>query len=145
MSGIDWAIQPPVPTVFPGSPNARRTDPVESHEAADSITPDVTAASQAAVLNALGSVLYAVTDQEIAHLVNREQIRFSESRLRTARHELEEMGVVRHAGRSKPPGARTYSRTWELTGGDEERDVTEERSYQGESRDEHDILTGWSS
>lgn len=102
------------PMVHPGSPNARSTDPVESHQAADSISADASAASQAAVLAALESTLTPLADQEIARIVNRAERRFSDSRLRTARHELEEAGAVREVGTVKLAGSRSPSRTWEV-------------------------------
>lgn len=101
-----------LPMVWPGSPNARADHPVESHQAADSITPKKAEASQRAVLEALRSSLTPLTDTEIVHLVNRERKLFSESRIRTARKELEEMGRVEQDGTIVPAGARTAHRTW---------------------------------
>ena len=51
----------------------------------------------------------ALTDEEIAGYLKG---RFSPSRVRTARHELEEDGKVREAGFVKPAGRRTRMRTW---------------------------------
>lgn len=102
-----------IPTVYPDSPRARRTDPLTSHEAADATSGSV-AASQAAVRDILASVMFPLTDTEIIRLVNREAHVFSESRLRTARHELVEAGVVTDAGTVKPEGARTRSTVWTL-------------------------------
>lgn len=101
-----------LPMVWPGSPNARESDPVESHQAADSVNVRKAEASQNAVLGALHSSLTPLTDTEIVHLVNREGKVFSESRIRTARKELEELRKVVQDGTIKPAGARTPHRTW---------------------------------
>ena len=102
-----------LPIVWPDSPRARRADPAESHLAADATQTSV-AASQIAVREILSSVVFPLTDAEIVRLVNRERVRFSESRIRTARHELVEDGLVVAAGLVRPVGARTRSTIWEL-------------------------------
>lgn len=97
-----------VPTVHPGdAPRARATDPLTSHAAAD-LTEDKVAASQRAVLAVLSEAMMPLTE-EIAGYLKRE---FSPSRVRTARHELEEDGLVMCAGTVKPPGKRAACRTW---------------------------------
>lgn len=101
------------PMVHPGSPRVRVGDPVSSHEAADA-TDGCVGASQAAVRDVLAGVMFPLTDAEIVRLVNRELVRFSESRIRTARHELVEDGLVVAAGLVRPVGARTRSTIWAL-------------------------------
>ncbi len=97
-------------TVWPDSPRARATDPTESHLAADATQGSV-AASQAAVLAILDDALLPLTDEELAGYLKG---RFSPSRVRTARHELEEDGRVVSTGTVKPPGRRTRCRVWAL-------------------------------
>jgi hypothetical protein len=94
--------------VYPGSARTRRTDPTTSHEAADATQSSV-AASQTAVLEILTDAVMDLTDEEIAGYLRG---RFSPSRVRTARHELEEAGFVVQAGTVKLPGRRTRMRTW---------------------------------
>lgn len=101
-----------VPTVYPGSPRARATDPITSHEAADATQGSV-AASQAAVISILTGAAAPLSDQQIARAAEAFGYRFSGSRLRTARHELEEDGVVVKAGTVKHPG-RTRMAVWTL-------------------------------
>lgn len=101
-----------VPQILPDdAPRVRKTDPLPSHEAADATAGSV-AASQVAVLDVLATALMPVTDAEIVGYLKG---RFSPSRIRSARHELEEQGRVRCAGVVKPPGHRTRCRTWEVT------------------------------
>lgn len=100
-----------VQTVWPDSPRARATDPLESHEAADATQGSV-AASQAAVLTVLEDALMPLMDEEIAGYLKG---RFSPSRVRTARHELEEDGRVVSTGSVRPPGRRTRCRVWTVT------------------------------
>lgn len=90
------------------SARARLTDPLTSHAAAD-LTEDKVAASQRAVLAILTEAMMPLTDEEIVGYLKRE---FSPSRVRTARHELEEDGLVMCAGTVKPPGKRAACRTW---------------------------------
>lgn len=95
--------------IRPGdSPRVRATDPLTSHAAADA-TEDKVAASQRAVLSVLTESIMPLTDEEIAGYLRHE---FSPSRVRTARHELEEDGLVLCAGTVKPPGKRAACRTW---------------------------------
>lgn len=96
--------------VTPDAPRVRRNDPITSHESADATQGSV-AASQAAVLTVLEDALMALTDEEIAGYLKG---RFSPSRVRTARHELEETGRVVSTGTVKPPGRRTRCRVWAL-------------------------------
>ena len=93
------------------SPRARTSDPDTSHAAADATAGSV-ASSQADVLVVLQTALMALTDEEIVGYLKG---RYSPSRIRSARHELEEQGLVRCAGVVKPPGKRTKCRTWELS------------------------------
>lgn len=87
------------PMVYPGSPNVRSTDPIESHEAADRT--DV-AGSQQEVLRILQGAGRPLGDGEIyrTHILNPGplDVVWSEARLRTARHELVEAGMVVDAG-----------------------------------------------
>jgi hypothetical protein len=100
-----------VPMVYPGSPNARRTDPLTSHEAADSVDE---AASCAEVRRLLGKH-GPLTDEQIAwkHAAPLPRPLFSPSRLRTARHELEESGVVVDVGEGRTRSGRRC-RLWAL-------------------------------
>ena len=86
-----------VPMIYPGRANARHTDPTTSHEAADSITETGSAASAREVVRILREYGPS-TDEGIAFVHHESTGVFSESRLRTARHELVEAGVVVEAG-----------------------------------------------
>jgi hypothetical protein len=110
-----------VTAIWPGdSPRARTTDRLTSHEAADATAPHI-AASQAAVRHVLSSAPLAgaipLTDVEIARYAAELGYRFSDSRLRTARRELEDMGIVESAGTVKPSGSRTRFTVWKLAEG----------------------------
>ena len=101
-----------VPMVFPGSPNVRSTDPLTSHEAADLSD---TAASQLEVMRILEHASRPLSDGEIyrehlaAPVLN--PWSFSDSRLRTARHELVEDGFVVEAGEGRTSKGRRC-KTW---------------------------------
>ena len=101
-----------VPMVFPGSPNVRSTDPLTSHEAADMSD---TAASQLEVMRILEHADRPLSDGEIyrehlaAPVLN--PWSFSDSRLRTARHELELEGRVVAAGEGRTSKGRRC-KTW---------------------------------
>lgn len=100
------------PMVYPGSPNVRSTDPIESHEAADRTD---TAASQLEVMRILAQAGRPMSDGEIyrehlaAPVLN--PWSFSDSRLRTARHELVEDGLVVEAGEGRTAKGRRC-KTW---------------------------------
>lgn len=97
-------------------PRARRTDPVTSHEAADS-TQSKAAASRDFVLYLLRD-LGPMADHELvdaADLLNArlpETPRFSPSRLRTARHELTEAGKVTDLGIFRLTVSRRRAQVW---------------------------------
>lgn len=87
---------------FTDTPRARRSDPITSHEAADS-TQDKVAASRAFVLYLLRET-GPVADHELVAAAQDLYVRlpevqkFSPSRLRTARHELAEEDKVIETG-----------------------------------------------
>lgn len=101
-----------VPIVYPGSPNVRSTDPLTSHEAADLSD---TAASQLEVMRILAHADRPLSDGEIyrehlaAPVLN--PWSFSDSRLRTARHELVVEGRVVAAGEGRTSKGRRC-KTW---------------------------------
>ncbi len=85
---------PMIGEVFGGdTARARRNDPLESHAAADSISTDAREASEREVLTIL-RMLGGATDEQIATVHAYGRPRFSPSRLRTARHQLTEKGLV---------------------------------------------------
>ena len=92
--------------------HARITDPVTSWEAAESIDETKIAASQTAVLLTL-RVYGPSTDRRLVRMSFQWGI-FSESRIRTARKELVDMGLVRQAGFHTPPNGRRQA-IWEAT------------------------------
>lgn len=100
------------PMVYPGSPLARRNDLITSHEAADLTD---TAASQLEVMRILAHAGRPLSDGEIyrehlaAPVLN--PWSFSDSRLRTARHELVEDGHVVEAGVGRTSKGRRC-KTW---------------------------------
>lgn len=98
------------------SARARRTDRATSHEAADATAPKV-AQSQAAVRHALTYATVngrpAIIDPDIAVIARQLGYHYSDSRLRTARRELEDMGVVVEAGSTVPKGHRRMT-LWKL-------------------------------
>jgi hypothetical protein len=110
------------------SPRARLFDPVESHEAADASTTSV-AASQAAVLAVLEFGI-ALTDKQIVVEIRRTGQRFSDSRVRSARSELERDGRVHKAGRVKQDGV--HASVWR---------IGPALPYQARVEDIHDRLT----
>ena len=95
------------PMVYPGSPNVRSTDPLTSHEAAD--------LSELEVMRILEHADRPLSDGEIyrehlaAPVLN--PWSFSDSRLRTARHELEVEGRVVAAGEGRTSKGRRC-KTW---------------------------------
>lgn len=85
------------------SPRARRTDPVESHMAADATKQQVWR-SQQIVEQVLAESYLPLDDLEILPLAKAIEP-FSAARFRSARAELVERGVVVSAGRHKAPNA----------------------------------------
>lgn len=102
-------------TSMPEGARTRRTDPITSHAAAD-LTEGKVAASQHAVARILEDAHEALTDEQIARNVRLRfgKNSFSESRLRTARHELVEQGVVIDVGTVKPAGHRSRMTVWKI-------------------------------
>lgn len=96
-----------VPAIFPDdTARVRRTDPSTSHEAADRSAVKVRG-SQAAVLRVLAGSPAGRTDPELCYLV----ARYSDSRIRTARAELVELGLVEACGQ-KPTNHGTHHTIW---------------------------------
>jgi hypothetical protein len=98
-------LTPPVHSTFgEDSPRARRTDPITSHEAADSN--DVTR-SIGWVLSLLHNV-GPLADHEIEAAARRRDVRFTGQRLRTARAALVRQGKITNSGdsRTTPNGRR---------------------------------------
>ncbi len=87
------------PMVFPHTADTRPTNPITSHEARDSISVEALAESQAEVL-AILRIYGPQADHDVLALHEARfaggQARFklSGQRLRTARHELTELGYV---------------------------------------------------
>lgn len=104
-------MNPSVPMVYPGSANTRRSDPLTSHEAADSVDEAASCAEVRRLLAAHGPL----TDEEIAwkHAAPLPRPMFSQSRLRTARSELKEAGVVIEAGEGRTRSGRRCKK-WAL-------------------------------
>ena len=100
------------------NPNVRRTDPISSHEAADSVQSKA-AQSRDFVLYLLRDIGPA-SDHELvdaADLLNArlpETPRFSPSRLRTARHELARDGVVTDTGYFHLTGSGRRAQVWQV-------------------------------
>lgn len=95
---------------IPGLPRARNTDPVESHEAAASVT-NLTE-KQSAVLACLKGAGAPLTDHAIGERYERLREsagwpQQSESGLRTRRSELAAHGRVEKVGRGKLPSGRS--------------------------------------
>ena len=91
------------------SPRARLTDPVTSHEAADSTAGSVKE-SQSWVFTLLDHFGPLADHELVEHSINT----WSPSRIRTARHELVELGAVTDAGfyRFTPAGRR--AKVWQV-------------------------------
>lgn len=99
-------------TMYPNdSARTRRSDPVTSHEAADS---NDTAGSRAEVLRLL-TTLGPLADHELvaAHDFN-DTAHYTPQRLRTARHELTENGLVVETGYYHLTNTRRRAKVWEL-------------------------------
>ncbi len=89
---------------------ARFTDPITSHEAADG-TADQVKESQSAVYSLLESLGSMADFELIAHLEGH----WSPSRVRTARHELVELGVVADSGRFKKTPSNFRAKVWQVS------------------------------
>lgn len=101
-----------IPLIFPDdSPRARRGDPLSSHEAADT---NDTAGSRRAVLLIMQAFRQPLPDHEIERIHDESGGRYTGQRLRTARCELVDMGVVVDSGEGSltPKGRRC--KTWAL-------------------------------
>jgi hypothetical protein len=101
-----------LPFVFPDdTPRARRSDPLTSHEAAD--TNDI-AGSRSAVLQVLTASQKPLADHEI-EMAHRLYVYrpYTSSRLRTARHELVTDGLIESSGTTRTPSGRR-TQTWTL-------------------------------
>lgn len=92
--------------------DTRRTDPLTSHEARDSISVEALADSQQevlAILNVYGPQADhdILTLHESRHYVGAIPFKLSGQRLRTARHELVELGlVVQTSGEARTESGR---------------------------------------
>lgn len=98
------------------SPRARKHDPITSQEAADS-TAGIVAHSQATVLATLATV-GPLTDCEIVDWLEYRGEHLSDSRIRSARSELVEKGLVEFSGyyHLRTVGIRQRRhRVWSLT------------------------------
>lgn len=87
----------------------RKTDPVTSHEAGDS---NNVAASQQAVLAEFRKVDFGYADFELQVKLGGQ---FSPERIRTARHELAEKGVLEFAGIYRMTRSNRRAQVWWLT------------------------------
>lgn len=107
--------------VLPFRADTRRTDPTTSHEARDGVSEQALAESQAEVIG----ILHIYGPVTAAEIVDWHEYRFethtasshlSDSRLRTALHELAEIGHVRVVDTvrraSRAGGRETSQRRW---------------------------------
>lgn len=80
--------------------HARTTDPLPSHEAAASVKVSVSEDFVRGVMEDIGK---PVLDEDLIEFVREEypDVRYTDSRLRTARAKLVEKGLVRFAGRGR--------------------------------------------
>ena len=102
---------PPIHSTFgEDSPRARRTDPITSHEAADSN--DVTR-SIGWVLSLLHNV-GPLADHEIEAAARRRDVRFTGQRLRTARAALVRQGKVTDSGETRLTLNGRRAQVWQL-------------------------------
>lgn len=104
------------PMIFPDdSPRARTTDPLTSHEAAD-VSASSVALSHRVVEKILEDASGPLTDVQIIHRAIWEHgYRLSESRIRTARKELQTQGRVVDAGVTRVEGHRARMHLWKLS------------------------------
>lgn len=93
------------------TPQARLTDPLESHDAAESVTKGTVAKSHRAVLDLLRhrNLMAWEAEQELSHLP------LSESRIRSAFAELERLGKIKVVGEGKTSFGRR-ARVWGYVG-----------------------------
>lgn len=104
---------PILSTLTGDNPRARRSDPVTSHEAADSITIDALEASEVEVLTILGTVSRPITADEIirSHGIRAwsgdAERAWTDSRIRTAISQLRKTGRVVADGRGKTRTGRS--------------------------------------
>jgi hypothetical protein len=100
-----------VPLIFPDdTARARESDPLTSHAAADL---NDTAGSRRAVLLIMQAYRRPLADHEIEAIHNEAGGRYTGQRLRTARDELVDRGVVASVGESTTPHGRKCL-TWAL-------------------------------
>ena len=109
MTALNWHIKPP---------RARRTDPSQSHDAADSITAETVFDSHDEVVYLL-SIGPAAAHELVEEHERQVRLlayprRFSPSRLRTAIKELASLDRVTVIGFTKTPSGRV-ARIWALT------------------------------
>jgi len=90
----------------------RYSDPITSHEAADSSN---LAESSAAVLSLLVGRPDGLADWEIEHDHRIAGGTYTGQRLRTARHELTELGVIEDSGVMKLTLSGRRCKVWRLT------------------------------
>ena len=101
---------PPRQIVMEGdNARARLTDPVTSHEAADG-TADRVKESQSAVYSLLATLGDLADFELITHLEGQ----WSPSRVRTARHELVELGVVADSGQFRKTPSNFRAKVWQV-------------------------------
>jgi predicted ArsR family transcriptional regulator len=91
----------------------REGHPDTSHEAADAATAHVWA-SQDATLAILAMTRHPMTALQLETVAAGLRLRFSAARMRSTLPELEEKGLVRREGYSKPPKGRRRT-LWTLT------------------------------
>ena len=103
----DLFVPPILSLLGEDTPRARRTDPETSHRAADS---NNTRDSRAVVLAAFHERLN-FADHELVEFLAASG--YTPSRIRTARHDLSEDGLLMQAGESKTPSGRSC-RVWTL-------------------------------
>lgn len=95
--------------------HARNTDPETSHEAAATI--DQSKSQQAVMTAARNHLTGPFTDKDLVRTFRQERAtlpRFSESRIRTARRELVDQGLLQLHGLTRPVSGRR-ERLWEVT------------------------------
>ena len=97
-----------VPIIGDDSPRARRTDPTTSHEAADGNN----------VVDSRDWVFELLQHGSLAdhELVAQSINTWSASRIRTARHELVEDGLVEFAGIYRLTATKRRAQVWAVTG-----------------------------
>ena len=97
------------PQILPDdTARTRRSDPVTSHEAADS---NDVHGSQVSVLLIL-SMSGPLADHELVERIKD----YSPSRVRTARHEMQEAGLIEYAGFDRLTAGKRRTQVWQVTG-----------------------------